>query len=241
LITKGMLPQQGIPVQQNRGGMTDRFYACRCGPLSPKCLDFFINEECFYECDVNIGKFRRYENCEQFLRSGSLEVKDVPIKASYCNEWYEACKDDTICAGPNGSIFEDQCFLDDFSEFCKTVSEHFSSDPAEFCNKTFGDAFFYEPNENNAYTMWFAKGAANPNDWVLPWKDYPPRCDFHTEEDTASVCAAALSPAKQDSYKGVAVAAIVLSCITMALSIVMFGFVCNVPGCSKRKSFAPVG
>lgn len=228
-----------IAVVRDQCSRTNKATTYRCGRLSQKCLDFFINEECFYECDVNIGKFRRYENCEQFLRSGALEVKGVPIKASYCDEWYEACKEESICVGSNKSIFENECFSEGFQESCRPVSKHFENSK-EFCNKTFGDAFYYEEAESNAFTMWFARGAANPNDLVLPWKDYPPRCAFHTDEDTAAVCTAALTSSKQDSYKDVAVAAIVLSCISMALVIAMIAFVCNIPGCSKRNRFNPV-
>lgn len=211
-----------------------------CGPLSQKCLDFFINEECFYECDVNIGKFRRHQQCEETLPNGALEVIDVPIKASYCDSWYEACKDDQLCAGENGSIFDAECFSDDVTPHCRTVAEHYNGSPAEFCNKTFGSAFFYETNENNAYTMWFQKGAANPNDWVLPWVDYPERCGFHSQDDTAAVCAAALETEQGKSYKDVAVAAIVLSCISIVLWVVMFGFICNFPGCGNKKHFDPM-
>ena len=32
----------------------------RCGALSPKCQQWFVDEACLYECDVNSGKFRKH-------------------------------------------------------------------------------------------------------------------------------------------------------------------------------------
>ena len=36
---------------------------CRCGPMSEACQAHFVNEACLYECDVHVGKWRRYDTC----------------------------------------------------------------------------------------------------------------------------------------------------------------------------------
>ena len=37
-----------------------RYHWDRCGPLSPQCERFFVQEACFYECEPAAGLFRRY-------------------------------------------------------------------------------------------------------------------------------------------------------------------------------------
>jgi len=34
----------------------------RCGPMSQACARFFVQEACFYECEVNAGLYRRFTN-----------------------------------------------------------------------------------------------------------------------------------------------------------------------------------
>ena len=36
----------------------------RCGKLSEACERFFVAENCFYECDVNLGHFRTFSDAE---------------------------------------------------------------------------------------------------------------------------------------------------------------------------------
>eukprot|EP00043_Microstomoeca_roanoka_P029658 m.22659 g.22659 ORF g.22659 m.22659 type:complete len:283 (-) comp9352_c0_seq1:381-1229(-) len=80
----------------------------RCGPLSGSCERFFVQEACFYECDANVGLFRRY-NSTVYNASNPLhndwEVYKMPIKASYCDAWFTACRNDMFCSSDNGSFF----------------------------------------------------------------------------------------------------------------------------------------
>ncbi|KAI8498359.1 hypothetical protein Bbelb_235610 [Branchiostoma belcheri] len=36
----------------------------RCGPLTPACERFFVQEACFYECEPNAGLFRKYPDSD---------------------------------------------------------------------------------------------------------------------------------------------------------------------------------
>jgi folate receptor len=107
------------------------FHWDRCGPLSPACERFFVQEACFYECEPNIGLYRKYvEQGQPQYEGGDAEtynpacdpyaleynasltcdhntwqVSGMPIKASYCDAWWLACRDDYFCAHDGGSYF----------------------------------------------------------------------------------------------------------------------------------------
>ena len=73
----------------------------RCGKLSDACERFFVAEACFYECDVNLGHFRRYTDAEVAAADdgssaawNTWQINQMPIKASYCDSFYTACYHD---------------------------------------------------------------------------------------------------------------------------------------------------
>jgi len=106
----------------------------RCGPMSEACARFFVQEACFYECEVNAGLYRRFtdeqhaacsaegvaDGATVTLASGASytcsasawggneenkwELKGMPIKASFADAWYRACANDLFCGG--GNFFE---------------------------------------------------------------------------------------------------------------------------------------
>jgi len=72
----------------------------RCGPLSQACERFFVQEACFYECDANAGFFRKYHPDVGYNASAghnAWQIEGMPIKASYCDAWFEACRNDLFC------------------------------------------------------------------------------------------------------------------------------------------------
>eukprot|EP00483_Globobulimina_turgida_P013183 UN13207 len=77
----------------------------RCGPLSEKCEQFFIQENCFYECDANVGLFK--------MQNGSWKIESMPIRSDYCDKWFDACYDDLFCADDTGSFFSCPVFPDE--------------------------------------------------------------------------------------------------------------------------------
>ena len=97
----------------------------RCGKLSPACEKWFVEEACFYECDVNIAKFRVEQECNKAdgtANDNLWQVMGVPMKASQCDQWYEDCKDDPGFAGlmtgqsPDGNV-------DSEAALCKQVDQ----------------------------------------------------------------------------------------------------------------------
>lgn len=86
----------------------------RCGALSEACDRFFVQEACFYECDVNAGAYRKCSDAEVAAAGddaddacsyNTWEMYKMPIKASYCDAWYTACYDDKFCGGSDGNFF----------------------------------------------------------------------------------------------------------------------------------------
>jgi len=84
----------------------------RCGKLSQACERFFVQEACLYECDPNIGNYRKCSDAQVAAASdddacayNTWEMNKMPIKASYCNAWYTACYEDKFCGGADGDFF----------------------------------------------------------------------------------------------------------------------------------------
>mmetsp|Transcript_28819 Transcript_28819/g.46266 ORF Transcript_28819/g.46266 Transcript_28819/m.46266 type:complete len:339 (-) Transcript_28819:199-1215(-) len=96
----------------------------RCGPMSQECERFFVQESCLYECDPNAGLYRKYNSsvydprCDKYAtgydeayskanscKMNTWEMLRMPIKASYCNAWYTACRKDRFCASAGGDFF----------------------------------------------------------------------------------------------------------------------------------------
>ena len=107
----------------------DAYHADRCGPLSEACKAFFIYETCLYECDVNAGIYRMFNDSQvahdiaiggtlsgtgpgtgvgaipKNNRSNSWAMYGMPIRKSFCDSWYEACYNDLFCGAAGGDFF----------------------------------------------------------------------------------------------------------------------------------------
>ena len=67
----------------------------RCGKLSQACERFFVQEACLYECDPNAGLFRKFNKTiydKDNEDHNEWQMEGMPIKASYCDSWFDACK-----------------------------------------------------------------------------------------------------------------------------------------------------
>mmetsp|Transcript_46846 Transcript_46846/g.85830 ORF Transcript_46846/g.85830 Transcript_46846/m.85830 type:complete len:293 (-) Transcript_46846:30-908(-) len=81
------------------------FYWDRCGPLSQECERFFVQEACFYECEPNVGYYKKYpDGMDEGGFENHWQMHNMPIKASYCDSWYAACADDLFCG--TGDFFQ---------------------------------------------------------------------------------------------------------------------------------------
>ncbi|XP_067996630.1 riboflavin-binding protein-like [Melanerpes formicivorus] len=64
-------------------------YWNRCGQLSKSCEDFTKKIECFYRCSPHAARW--------IHPNSTAAIQFVPLCQSFCDDWYEACKDDSIC------------------------------------------------------------------------------------------------------------------------------------------------
>jgi len=111
----------------------EKYHWDRCGPLSQACERFFVQEACFYECSPNIGLFRRFHP-GSFNASNSShnpwEVEGMPIKASYCDAWFTACRNDYFCDEGGGNFFECAAVYESQDQQSTIVKTKNENDPA---------------------------------------------------------------------------------------------------------------
>jgi len=99
-------------------GYGEKYRWDRCGKLSQECERFFVQEACFYECEPAAGLYRANPKSQTIADilgrrlynasahpDGSWKMEKMPIKASYCNAWMDACKNDMFCGAKDGSFF----------------------------------------------------------------------------------------------------------------------------------------
>lgn len=152
----------------------------RCGALSEKCQQFFVDEACLYECDVHAGKWRAQEDCsaEDAGDSAPWAISAMPIRASYFDAWYEACKDDLFC----GVDYFDMPTCEPAD--CMPMGEIYANGK-DLCDKMWSGSFEYVTDEKAGYTMHFEIGEDNPNDLVHPTKPFPPACLHDTSKHSS--------------------------------------------------------
>ncbi|XP_068130324.1 retbindin [Hyperolius riggenbachi] len=61
-----------------------------CGPLSPRCEEYISRVQCMYLCSPHISKWG--------LPGTVAGIHELPLCDAFCDEWFEACKEDLICS-----------------------------------------------------------------------------------------------------------------------------------------------
>ena len=167
--------------------------------ISEECQAFFDAENCFYECDKNVGKWRKHENCNQEdadpANHNAWEVYKMPIRASTANAMYEACKNDYFPnstgmwgseAGGWADAWGDLVKADangDVETRGKKGSEIWD-DGEDMVENVWGEAFKYETDSTKSYVWSFDEGESNPNNKIYEYKPYPPfSCSYHSSID----------------------------------------------------------
>mmetsp|Transcript_1266 Transcript_1266/g.2013 ORF Transcript_1266/g.2013 Transcript_1266/m.2013 type:complete len:259 (-) Transcript_1266:88-864(-) len=78
----------------------------RCGSISDSCERYFVEEACLYECDVNLGLFRKFPPHtfeETNPDHNEWQIHNMPIRIEYCENMFEACKSELFCGAGLGS------------------------------------------------------------------------------------------------------------------------------------------
>ena len=162
-----------------------------CGPLSAACQGYLQMEACFYECDHNIGRFRKNKNPSCLDPDGSVnqwQIQNLPLSGALADAWFNACKNDLFCTDATGSYFnlpEDKCtppvppavntstcrfFKDIYGNATNMVSQMWDS---SFVYSTNPNASFTFPTKGQAP---FTMAKPNPNDGMAPSVPNPPFC-----------------------------------------------------------------
>ncbi|XP_069460234.1 retbindin [Ambystoma mexicanum] len=104
----------------------------RCRSLSAPCEGFLKRIECFYRCSPHAARWPHPERPTAIL--------GVPLCLHFCDEWYDACKEDLTCArnwvsdwqwGPDGN----NCTGD-----CISYAQMYANG-RELCENIWGDSF----------------------------------------------------------------------------------------------------
>uniref|UniRef100_A0A8C5PRJ3 Folate receptor-like domain-containing protein n=1 Tax=Leptobrachium leishanense TaxID=445787 RepID=A0A8C5PRJ3_9ANUR len=68
----------------------DNYYWNRCGNLSKECEAYLKKLECFYQCSPDADRW--------IHPNMSFAIVHVPICQSFCDNWFNACRSDLVCA-----------------------------------------------------------------------------------------------------------------------------------------------
>ncbi|XP_077183353.1 retbindin [Paroedura picta] len=126
-------------------------YWNRCGGLSSRCEEYLQRVECFYRCSPIAAQWPHPQR--------PTAVLAVPLCQNFCEQWYDACKEDLTCArnwltdwhwGPDGNNCSQECIsygqmYKDGKELCETIwDDSFvaSTDPCECLTLTASDTGF---------------------------------------------------------------------------------------------------
>lgn len=114
------------------------FHWGHCKNISKKCEQFLIDEECFYSCEPRLIRWR-HTNAPV-----NPSVKGVPICGDYCDDWYEACKDDETCVKDwqVGFDYSNMTYTCPKNATCSTFKQVYGSGK-ELCNTMWGKSFLY--------------------------------------------------------------------------------------------------
>ncbi|KAK6484406.1 riboflavin-binding protein-like [Huso huso] len=70
--------------------IVDNTHWDRCGKLSEKCEVFMKKIECFYQCSPHAAHW--------INPNYTVGILLAPLCLNFCDNWFEACKDDLTCA-----------------------------------------------------------------------------------------------------------------------------------------------
>ncbi|NWS55763.1 RBP protein, partial [Chunga burmeisteri] len=108
-------------------------YWNRCGQLSKSCEDFTKKIECFYRCSPHAARWMD--------PSYTAAIQSVPLCQSFCDDWYEACKDDSICVHNWLTDWEwDESGENRCKNKCIPYSEMYANG-TDMCQNMWGESF----------------------------------------------------------------------------------------------------
>ena len=154
-----------------QGGLTNLYANWSydyCGTISDRCRAFLYWEEAAFQCDPFLAQYS-----DPTSLYGSLV--GVPLCASYCDDWWDACRYDSTCATnwatnfPTDANYNYGCAAGDTypadgsgPPVCSTFASRFPGRGRDLCTNMWGSTFTYSTNASSCLSMYFYT-AANPN------------------------------------------------------------------------------
>ena len=92
-------------------------------------------------------------------------IQNVPVCASYCDAWFEACKNDLTCVEDWLADFDyalDGVNSCPANSTCLTFEQMYGNAEG-LCNRMWGEAFVYSTDTDNCTVMAFDNTMPNPN------------------------------------------------------------------------------
>ncbi|XP_013411266.1 riboflavin-binding protein [Lingula anatina] len=126
-----------------------------CGQLSARCERHMVATECFYRCSPNIVHWASPNYPAATVR--------VPICASDCDAWFDACKDDFTCAE---NWLTDWNFTKSGEKQCKGPCKTFAEtykDGRGLCQKMWALSLDYSTDSNRCMKLKWDGRQGNPN------------------------------------------------------------------------------
>ena len=147
--------QLALPVVKGIGN----FSWTLCGRnLSQKCQEYMVGVECFYSCSPYVGLWADPKVKQSF--------NNAPVCSGYCNDWYDACKDDLTCAK---NWVRDFNYTSDNHNVCKrnciTFKEMYRNGK-ELCETMWDDSFKYTEDQDRCLHFRY-NSSHNPNKDVV--------------------------------------------------------------------------
>ncbi|XP_047741598.1 folate receptor gamma [Hyalella azteca] len=151
--------------------------------LSKDCRRHFTQDDCFYECSPNVGPWVVKDN-ERPWRTERFY--GVPLCASDCEAWFEACLYDFTCTDNWSLNFRWVTITDDGitklsdgrqckngassckvnvcpeGSSCVTFLQMYGN-ASNFCETVWDGSWRYTPDDQPCMRLWFDGEAGNPN------------------------------------------------------------------------------
>ncbi|KAG9350990.1 hypothetical protein JZ751_024879, partial [Albula glossodonta] len=115
-----------------------------CQQLSPRCEDYMIKVECFYQCSPHAVHWMNPNYPAGFLH--------VPICESFCDSWFDACKDDLTCAKNWLNDFKWDSDGNHCQQDCVPFSEMYANG-TDLCQSMWGSSFMPSSSEGRCLEM----------------------------------------------------------------------------------------
>ncbi|CAH1799386.1 unnamed protein product [Owenia fusiformis] len=148
--------------EYNWQNITDYLHCPQKVALEPQCQKQFFEELCFFLCSPDIGPWIELATHDEPVTD---RFKDIPICASVCDQWYNACQDEYTCTdnwyiGFNNTSGMNKCHE---GTQCLKYPEYFPTSKS-FCENIWDKSFKVVPDDEPCmHFSYDATSGNNPN------------------------------------------------------------------------------